>query len=292
MKLKIVIVALLGCLLPACRPAPAVSPIAVKRVVALLPNLTRIVVELGAGDRLVGYSRYSKIPGLPPTAVDVGGALDPNYELIISLQPDLILLQDTQKDQRAKLENMGLRVLAVPLFTIRDVLGAIKTIGAKLERSPAADQLTSRLQQDLERLKQRWAGEPPVRTMLVIGHEPGALRDIYLAAPGSFLDELLKIAGGENVLRESLMPYPKINKETIMQFNPQVILVLAPGQDDSPAALDHERRLWSELPYLEAVKTGRVYLLTDWDILTPDPRMTQITEAFSGFLHPEKGQSL
>lgn len=257
------------------------------RVIALLPNFTEIVIALGAGECLVGYSNLADTQGLPARAVNVGGALDPDTERIVALKPDLIFLQDTQRELQKRLSSLGLRAIALPSFTCADVYHSIKTIAGLLDRQPEGKKLIKKIKGELSDVSRRVSTQPPVSAMLVIGHADGALREIYLAGRGTFLDELLVYAGGTNVMTENNIPYPKIGTEDVMLLNPEVIFVLDPNKDDSPAALIRERRLWAQLPYLQAVKKKRIYLLPQEHLLIPGPRMAQIAVAFASRLHPE-----
>ncbi|NLH49892.1 MAG: ABC transporter substrate-binding protein [Myxococcales bacterium] len=272
----------------ACAPGPAAPPPAAApaRIVSLLPSFTQIVVALGAGDRVVGRTPFCPTAGLSPQAVEVGAALDANYERIFALRPDLVLVKSSMQAQRERLVALGLPVLALPTETIADAYTAIAAIAEKLGRVPAGQALVERLQNDLQTVTDHVKKQPPARTLLVIGHNPGELRGIFAAAKGTFLDELLTIAGGANALLDSPIAYPQLGQEEILRLDPEAIVALLPGADDSPAAQERERALWRALPYLRAVKADRVFLIADPDAVTSGLRMAEIARRMAALLHP------
>lgn len=272
--------------LGACAKTEPPPPSGELRLVVMLPNLAEIVVALGQGDHLVGRCAFCDVPGVPASAVDVGGALDPDLERLIALRPTLVLAQDSQEELCTRLTALGIPVLAVPLYTMPDTLTAMRTIARRIGEPEKGARLVAALQAQLATVRSSVDNKTPVRTLLVVGHEPGSLGEIFLAGPRSFLHELLVAAGGKNVVVDSSIPYPKYSKEAILQLNPEAILVLLPDADDTPATAAAERALWAELGYLQAVKDDRVLVLTqDW-IITPGPRMGEIARVFAAALHP------
>lgn len=278
----LVLLALLG----ACGNRAPVAPSGEKRLVAMLPNLAEIVIALGQGEYLVGRCAFCAVPGMPSAAVNVGGALDPDIERLTALRPSLVLAQDSQGKLCTQLNAMGIPVLAVPLYSMSETLASMRAIAQRIGEPEKGAQLVAAIQAELANVRWSVADRPPVRTMLVVGHEPGSLGEIFLAGPRSFLHELLTAAGGKNVVTEAAIPYPKYSKEAILQLNPETILVLLPDKEDTPETTTRERALWAELAYLQAVKTRRIHVLTqDW-ILTPGPRMSEVARVFAAALHP------
>jgi iron complex transport system substrate-binding protein len=240
---------------------------------------------LGAGDRVVGRTPFCPTAGLSPQAVEVGAALDANYERIFALRPDLVLVKASMQTQCDRLTALGLPVLALSTDTIADAYAAIAAIAEKLGRAPAGQVLIDRLQSDLRAVADRDKDRPPTRALLVIGHNPGELRGIFAAAKGTFLVELLTAAGGTNALVESPTAYPRLGQEEILRLDPEAIVVLVPGADDSPTAQERERSLWRALPYLRAVKADRIYLIGDADALSSGLRMAEIAGRMAALLH-------
>jgi len=265
----------------------AAPPQPQQRVIAMVPNLAEAVISVGAGDMLVGRCEACNVPGMPPYAENVGGVLDPDMERVVALKPDLVLLQDTMDELKQKLEAVNLTTAALPLFTMDDVFKSIETVAGLLNKTAEGKKMTTIIKQQLQQTAAKVKNRKPVRTLLVVGHDKGSLRELYLAGPGSFLDELLQTAGGVNVFPAGDVPYPKPSKEEILRLNPDVILVLIHDSVGTPADQQRELELWRELGYLDAVKNERVHLLTDDFITVPGPRMALIAARFAPLLHPE-----
>ncbi len=280
--LLVLTVALVGC----WREAPERNG-PPERIVSLLPSFTQIVVALGAGERIVGCTPFCPREGLSAAAVSVGGALDANFEKILALRPDLVIVQATMTAHIDRLRALGLTVLPQPVETVGDACNAAVTIAKTLGLEKEGRRVAALFRTELKSVTQQTAGKPPVSTLLVIGHTPGELRDIFVAAKGTFLDELLVAAGGVNALGVALTIYPKISKEEILRLNPQVILVFTPTRNPAPDASARELGLWRALPYLDAVKSGRVYVISDFHALSPGTKMGVTAGRISRLLHPQ-----
>ncbi len=286
MKAKLLTLLLFFCLATACSPpaAPTASG-PPRRIVSLLPSYTQIVIALGAGDRLVGRSSFCPTQGVPETAEVVGGALDMNFETILKTAPDLVLAQESFHALLNNLQQLHLNVLALPSQTLTDVPIAIYLISRALRLPEAGDRLIAELNARLNEIRRENCCRAPVRTLLVLGHAPGELRDIGAVGRETFLDELLAIAGGENALPESAALYPTLSAEGLTDCNPEVILVFDPRGDDSAAALETEREFWRVMPFLSAVKHNHIYRITDPFALLPGPDLAKTAATFARLIH-------
>ena len=286
--LKIRLVALLlaaGIILIA--PAPALAGEPDLRIVSGLPSITEILFALDLDDAVVGVTTFCTYPPAAARIAKIGGMLNPNIELVMALGPDLVILQDTQQALRDKYAELGIRTLSVPgRASIADTYGSIRRIGGATGRAGEAERLVMDISGGFDGIRRRGADRRPVGALLVIGHEPGALREIYAATAGSFHGELLAIAGGRNCVADSSIPYPRVSKEEILKASPEVIIVLRPDTENPDQAVVKEKKLWAELPYIDAVKHGRVHCIHGDHLLVPGPRMLLIAQALFGCLHP------
>jgi len=257
----------------------------VRRIVSLLPNATQFVVALGGGDRLVGCTAYDPTEGVNPEAVVLGGALDTNFEKILALAPDLVLVQDTMTQHVNRLAALGLRVEPLPAETIADADTSIRLIARRLGEPRAGVVLADRLQRELKIVRERVAEREAVRTLLVIGHDPGQLRGLVVAAPGTFLDELLTVAGGVNVVGKTPAIYPQLSREALLAANPDAVVVFLPHREDVPDVVTAEKNLWRQMPYLQAVKNDRVHVVTDFFALSPGTDMGRTARRLADELH-------
>ncbi len=258
-----------------------------QRIVSHLPSLTEIAYALGAGDRVVGVSDFCTFPEDATRKTRVGGMINPNVDAVLGLRPDLILLMDNQQELKAKYVKLGLPVLRVKTEKYRDVMQSIGIIGERLGLKTEADNLNARIEKELDTIRSKTKGHKKVKTLIIIGHESGSLRDIWTSGTGSFHDEMLEIAGGENMVEDSPAKYPMISKEAILRASPEAIVVLFPtpiSEEDR----QKEVALWKPLGYIDAYQSNRICIIgADW-AHKQGPRMPEIAKAFYECLHGAK----
>jgi len=243
----------------------------VRRVVTLAPSLTDVVLALGAGDRLVGVSRFDERPEVARLP-RVGGFVDPSVEAVMALHPDLVLAQPGPGNRRAveTMAELGAAVLLLPLGTVADVLAAERATGKALGRVEQGEALARELEATRARIREQARAWRPVRVLLVYGFEP-----LVVAGPGGFADELLADAGAVNVARDAGGPYPVYSVERALRSHPELILDAA----DTPAGRDRLRTLpglaearWAEVP-------GQA-------LLHPGPALGRGLEQLFALVHP------
>ncbi len=245
-----------------------------RRIVSTAPNLTEMLFALGLGDRVVGVTDFCRYPPAALTREKIGGYLNPNMEKILSLKPDLVLVPRTKSPLQQKMRGLGIPILEIPNETIADALNAITTIARSTGIPERGEDLRRRLEQDLSILRKSHEGRSPVRTLVVVAHSPDSLKDLYAAGPGTFLDELLEIAGGTNILHRGQILYPKISKESLVRLDPEAILDMSySGQEITTDTLRAVLLPWHTLPTIQAVRENRVHIVTDPSITIPGPRM-------------------
>lgn len=247
-----------------------------RRVITLAPSLTDVLVALGATDRLVGVTRVDRAPEVAAVA-RVGGFLDPNPEIILGLKPDLVLwvtdggaLASVRKV--AELANGAFPILAIPIITVADVSAAARLVGEALGDAPGGAALAARLDASVARLKARAAGLPRRRVLFVVGRDP-----LVVAGPGSFPDELLRLAGCDNAVGGS-RPWPVYPIELAVGGNPDLVI---------DAALDEPAEGIQRLAAVPAVRAGRVVRLSGDDLLRAGPKMIAALDELFLALHPE-----
>ena len=258
-----------------------------RRIVSLVPNLTEILFAVGAGSQVVGVSSYDDFPRDVQSRQRVGALLDPDTERILSLKPDLVIVYGSQIDLEGQFARPGIRVYKYRHAGIANVLRTIRDLGALSGHKDEGDRVAAQLQSQLDAIRARVRGRPRPRTMLVIGRDAMALRGVYASGGVGFLHELLDVAGGEDVFadvkREGVQP----SNETMLVRAPQIIIELHAGETPPPDVLQKERAVWSLLPSVPAVRTGRVYLLYGGYLLAAGPRLANAAEALARVLHPD-----
>jgi iron complex transport system substrate-binding protein len=214
----------------------------------------------------------------------VGGLQDADLERILTLRPDLVVLRGRQEKLEALCRTRGIRVYHDPTETLADLYRAIEHLGGLADEPEAADRLTRRLQSNLDAVKQRVAGRVPVPVVLTI-RSPDRLADVTTVAQGSYLHELIELAGGRNVFGELEVAYPQVTVEEIVARRPDVILEAAPGADT--ATTEGMPGQWRSLTAVPAVRTGRIHVIREDFALIPSPRVVQVAEKLVALLHPE-----
>jgi ABC-type Fe3+-hydroxamate transport system substrate-binding protein len=271
-----------ACLAAALLAAPP------KRVISLVPNVTEIVYALGAGGRVVGVGSYDTYPPEVTTLPKVGALLDPNVERILALKPDLVVIYGSQVDLKQQLTKAGIQVFPYRHGGLEGITNTIRELGARLEETAAADALVTRIEHGLDDIRRRVRGRPRPRTLLVFGHERLSLRGMYVNGGYGFMQDMLGVAGGENVFADVKTESVQATTEQIIARRPDVIVeTRASAGAFSAAERDAETRTWNVLGSVPAVRNGRVIFLFDDRVVIPGPRIVEGTRELARALHPD-----
>lgn len=255
-----------------------------RRVITLTPSLTELVFALGAGDRLVGVSDFCDYPEAAKRLPRVGSFLAPAIERILSLQPDLVLLDGVQGDAATMLKQAGTHAVAVPMQDLAQVRASFTTVAAELgDRHAQASALLNDLDRQLAELSSRVSSKPKRKTLFVVDRQIGSLRGLVAAGPNSYIDELLRLAGGQNIFADMAPRYAKVALETIEERQPDVIL---DAVHTDPAGAAARLADWQELRNIAAVRDGRVHILANRMFVTPGPRLAEALRQLAALLHP------
>lgn len=246
-----------------------------ERIVCLAPANTEIVYALGALDRVVGVTTFDDYPPEVSSIAKVGDFMNPNLEAIAAAKPDLVLATGgVQAETIAKLEQTGAVVLAVDPQSLDGVYAAIAMVGAAIGEPAKADEVVEEMQDELEAI-QSTIEEAPVRCFIEIAQEP-----LYTAGPGTFINDLIDAAGGENVVTQE--GYVAYSLEQLLQDDPDVYLATKGSMSD-PADID-KRPGYSAL---SSVKAKKVFVLEDNLVSRPGPRCIQGIRQIAEALHPD-----
>jgi iron complex transport system substrate-binding protein len=284
----IVVVAVIALVAAGCRSAEPPASTNARRIVSLVPAVTEMLFAIGAGPQVVGVSNYDHFPPEVESLPKVGALIDPDTERILSLRPDLVVVYGSQNDVEARFKKAGIRTFNYRHGVADAVLGTLDTItalGGATGHEAQARELVVRITTALDVVRMRVSGLARPATMLVIGRQPGTLQGIYVAGGSGFLNEILEIAGGQNVFedveRESVQP----SSETLLRRAPAVLLELratAPAGNYPGGDLE----VWNALPSIPAVRDGQVHAVVGDYVVVAGPRIAQGAEAIARVLHP------
>jgi ABC-type Fe3+-hydroxamate transport system substrate-binding protein len=228
------------------------GPPPARRVVSMNPSLTSILVALGASSTLVGIEEHAADlhPELASVPI-VGGLYNPSLESVVALEPDLVVLVPSaeQRDFRGRLEALGIDVLVLPNISVEEILTSIEVLGARVGRVAEARARVEEIRRTFVRVRAAAEGRPPVRAVVVLQRDP-----LFVVGRGSFIDEMLRAAGVDNVARDLPDPYPRAAVEWLIAAAPEVILDAA--DEPPPAAV-----FWARWPSIPAVANGDAFAL-------------------------------
>ena len=264
-----------------------------RRIVSTAPSITEMLFALGLGDRVVGVTTFCRYPPEAAKRPKIGTYTEPSIEAITALRPDLVIIQKNPIQLQAKLERVGMRVLEVSHDDIEGVYRSIQAIGAAAGVPSKASSLTASMRRDLAAIHARVLKLPPRRIMFVVGRAPNRLEDLVVVGRASYLNELMQLAGGTNIFRDAVAPYPKVGLEELLARDPEVIVDMGDMANTVGVTEEHKRSvvaLWNRYPTLTAVRNHRVYAVAADIYVVPGPRMVQAAGEFARILHPEAGR--
>ena len=251
-----------------------------ERIVSLSPSHTEILFALGLGGRLVGTTTYCNYPPEVADTPRVGGFSDVDLEQVVGLAPDLVLASTIHSTEVVpRLEELGIAVFVVNPPTVLAVLDSILTIGFITGQARAAAVLVAEMQERIDAILEAVAGAAKPEVFWELGP------DLYTAGPGSFIDDLITLAGGKNVAADAQSQWPQLSAETIIVKDPEII-VLADHNYGETAAMVEARPGWADVA---AVKEGRMVELANDDVFSrPGPRIVEGLEFLARVFHPDR----
>ena len=269
---------------PSVLSPPSVAPCA--RIVSLAPSVTEVIFELGLGDALVGVSRYDRFPTQVQSLPRVGGLFDPYIEAIVALRPSLVVALVEFGDRIDYVRSLGLEVQVIDHRSVQGILESLRTLGQRCGVARRADELEAHLKKRIEVVRSRVGAAPPVRTLVVVGggSNGASLTSVFVSGRDGFYDEILALAGGENVVTGNTVSVPTVSAEGLLALDPEVIIQVRNEEESRGVSAEALRRAWDNLSLLRAVKHRRVYVLSDDYMTVPGPRFVEALERFAEIL--------
>lgn len=250
------------------------------RIISLAPSVTEMLFAIGAAEQVVGVTEFCDYPAEAQAKPKVAYAR-PNLESLIALQPDLIVTpQDfLQPDVLAKLEQLKIPVFILQAVTVEDIANQMTTVGRMLDRIPTANEVAGRIRQRVAEIRSRTSQLTKRRVLYVLNSEP-----VITVGPGSFIHQMLELAGGTNVAGRAGVPYPRLSLEEILKQDPEV-LVFPLGKTET--VTEAEQQTWKRWTTMSAVKDHRFATVPTDLVNRPGPRIVDGLEALARAIHPE-----
>lgn len=260
-----------------------------ERIICMSPATAEIVFALNQGDRVVGVSDYTSYP---PQVMDLprcGGFLNPNFEIMLSLGPDLIITQGAAADLVSFGERYGIDVISLEISDLDSIFAAIVKTGEVLGCEPEAQSLAETMTGRLDSLERAWPASETEKTdvLIVVGRAPDSLRELYVAGSGGFLEDLVDLSGGDNIMSDIPRQYSGVSKEIIAERSPEVIIEFfgdgVLGEKERKQYLS----AWEDMGMLPAVRNERVYVIDGSYAMIPGPRLVKTAEKIAKILNPD-----
>lgn len=235
------------------------------RIIALAPSAVEILFALGLGDRVVGVGDHVSWPPEAENRTKVGGLFDVRLEVVTSLRPDLAVLLPSEETLQDQLERLGVETLEIRSDSLEDFSDAVRAIAGRCDARQRGEELLAGWWSELDR---RTRDSSP-SVVLTLGRDPGRLASILVAGPGTYLDELIALAGATNAFGDAGANYPEVGLEEMIRRDPDVIVELRTSPAD-PARLLAD---WRTVPHIGAVDAGCIEMIAGEHVLIPGPRL-------------------
>lgn len=263
-----------------------------QRIVSTAPSITETLFALGLGDRVVGVTIYCNYPEAARTKQRIGTYLQPNFEAILALKPDLVIVVKNPIQLKEKLSRMGLNVLELGDETLAGIARSVEKIGQATGVQDRARKLNEQIAAELAEIQKKSQALPQKSIMFLVSRTPGRLEALMAVGQESYLNELMQVAGGRNIFGDTSTSYPKISIETVLARNPDVIVDM--GEMSETQLVTEEQKkavvsLWNRQPSLKAVRNRQVYAVASDIFVVPGPRAVEAARAFARMLHPGQG---
>ncbi|MBN4074170.1 ABC transporter substrate-binding protein [bacterium AH-315-E10] len=252
------------------------QPVAVERIISLAPSITEMLFALGLGDKVVGVTRFCSYPEVVNDTARytrVGGIVDTDYEAIMRLKPDLVVLQQGSGKQADMLDKAGIVYCALVQSQINDIMTDFLNLGRVTDRSEQANRIVTNLRQRISKLQQGHVGKKRLRVLIVIGRDYSSdpISRVTVAGFKSFYNDMLHILNCENAYQGKIS-WPDLTTEGLMKCNPDVIVELIADHSRINLSNDELIEQWKGIPQLNACKAGQVSIYDDGYEFIPGPR--------------------
>lgn len=258
-----------------------------QRIIALAPSIAEIIYQLDLEERLVGVSRFCNHPPEVKKKPVVGGYTDLNFEAVLSLQPDCVVLLVEQKPLANKLESMGIHTIAIDHASTQGITDSISTLGKAFHKESQAQAIVDTIHQRTRQITQQQPSKNKPRVLVCIDRDTSTDHPhrVFVAGNKGVHQEYITMAGGVNAYQGSVA-YPLLSREKLIHLDPDIIIELIREdiwKQQGHAKLIHQ---WQTFGELSAVKNKRVFFLHENQHMIPGPRWVNTLEKFHQLIHP------
>lgn len=281
----VMMVLVLGCAMSGCG-APSTPPSQPHGVISTGPQITETIFALGEGHRVIAVSDFCDFPPEAASLPRIGGYMNPDFEKMTMLRPELIIVSGKHLQVTEFAEKSGIPYVNVYMDSLDTIAQGIRTIGNALGVPEKALALETRVRHELEEVRASVEGLPRPKVLIITGRQEHVLDSLATVGGGSFVSELIKLAGGDNLYEDATRPYFEASKETAVVKAPDVIVEFHAGENLTEEEKARYIDDWNQLPAIPAVKNRRVYVVTESYALRPGPRIPDVARKLAAMLHP------
>ncbi len=253
-----------------------------QRVVVMAPAAAEMLEALAALDLVVGVGDFVQGPASIAELPRVGAYDRPNIERVLELRANLFLSTESQAAAAAhgRLGTFGVKVVALDTSTYEGVFASLAELGRLLDRQQRAAALERELRGQLAQIRRTAQDLAPRSVLFVVGRDP-----LYVAGPGSHVDEMIAMVGGTNVFHDAPSTYHRVSMEAVLERLPEVIIDTS---DNGPRALRGQiHGDWGQWEFLPAVRRQRVYLVDPSRLVIPGIRLPEMTRLMGKLIQAE-----
>jgi iron complex transport system substrate-binding protein len=257
------------------------------KIVSTAPSITETFIRLGMGQKIAGVTENCVIPEASRVPEKIGKLLDINIEAVAGMNPDTVFVLSVNESLAKKVNGLNIRTVVIDQSTIDGFLFSLDIIGDVCSISDKTTVLKEELLNKIEEIKRlRPINNVAPKVMIVTGRDYSSdtIKDVYIAGHDGFYDDLIRMAGGENVYSGTLN-YPKISVEGIISLNPDIIIDTVTLPEISDDELKKFRSDWNGLKDVSAVKNGKIYTIGKYYWSIPGPRFVDIAEDIQKMVH-------
>jgi len=251
-----------------------------RRVVSLAPSITEMLFALGLDEEIVGVTEFCNYPAAALKKPKIGYAR-PGLESLVALRPDLIVAPQEflRADTIAKLDELKIPVFLLEAKSVEDILIQIQSLGKIFNRTPVSDAVTGSMRTRMAEVTGRVAASAKKRVLYVLNSHP-----LITVGPGSYIHQMIGLAGGINIAAGSPSAYPKLSLETVLKEDPEVLIFPVGSMESIPKS---EQQEWNRWGNLSAVRNRQLRDVSSDALNRPGPRVVEGLEHLARAIHPE-----
>ncbi len=265
-------------------PTPA-STTRYNRIITLSPTITEYVYTLGRGDDIIAVGDFCNFPADTRNKIKIGHLITPNFEKILTLKPDCIIIQGKNRKLGQFCRRHRIRFIRLRFDDLNAIYESISLLGDALSGPDAAANLVKNMRSALDDVRSAAAQRRRVKTFICVNRSKSGIHDISTINSNGFLGQLVSIAGGENICSDLGRDYSLVSREFIIREMPEIIIEFRPGEQLGDSNLGELIEDWQSLATTPAVTNQRIYIFTDDFFLVPGPRVPLVAERLFGLIH-------